>query len=100
MITFLLFLDLIYYVQRKRRLRRGGTNSSLSVLKKELREGNLQSLLGGSSFMLPSSINTEPDPLLSSFMYNNAVEPPQDQTHLSSPAMSVVENLNKDLLAR
>jgi len=87
-------------VQRKRRLRRGGSNSTLSILKKELREGNLQSLLGGSSFMMPSSINTEPDPLLSSFMYNTAIEPSRDQTQSSTAIMSAVESSNKDFSAR
>ncbi|KAL4583149.1 hypothetical protein LXL04_007714 [Taraxacum kok-saghyz] len=47
----------------KRRLRRGGSNSTLSILKRELREGNLQSVLGGSSFLIQSSMDTEPDPL-------------------------------------
>lgn len=87
-------------VQRKRRLRRGGSNSTFSILKKELRDGNLQSLLGGSSFVVPPSVNTEADPLLSSFMYNNVVDPLQDQTHPSTAAMSVVESSNKDFLAR
>ncbi|PWA36205.1 protein DEHYDRATION-INDUCED 19 [Artemisia annua] len=87
-------------VRRKRRFRRGGSNSSLSILKKELREGNLQSLLGGSSFLVPPSTNTEADPLLSSFMYNNVAETSQDQTPLSTEAMSVVETSNTDFLAR
>ncbi|KAL3508139.1 hypothetical protein ACH5RR_033521 [Cinchona calisaya] len=61
---------------RKRRLRRGGSNTPLSILKKELREGNLQSLLGGSSSFLSSS--TQPDSLLSSFICNPPVvdDPP------------------------
>ncbi|CAI8615384.1 unnamed protein product [Vicia faba] len=52
---------------RKRKSRKGGSYSTLSLLRKELREGNLQSLLGGSSFTLSSS-NAAPDPLLSSFI--------------------------------
>lgn len=87
-------------VRRKRRFRRGGSNSSLSILKKELREGNLQSLLGGSSFLVPPSTSTEADPLLSSFMYNNVAETSQDQTPLSTEAKSVVETSNTDFLAR
>ncbi|CAN0855198.1 Protein DEHYDRATION-INDUCED 19 homolog 7 [Linum grandiflorum] len=56
----------LFKVQRKRRLRKGGSNSTFSsLLKKELRDGNLQALLGGSSFVA----STEPDPLLSSFMF-------------------------------
>ncbi|KAH9755427.1 protein DEHYDRATION-INDUCED 19 [Citrus sinensis] len=42
---------------RKRKSRRGGSHSTLSLLRKELREGNLQSLFGAdpllSSFILP-----------------------------------------------
>ncbi|CAA6661986.1 unnamed protein product [Spirodela intermedia] len=45
-------------------------HSTLSLLKKELREGHLPSLLGGSSYTASAS-NTAPDPLLSSFMYNS-----------------------------
>ncbi|KVH90244.1 Drought induced 19/ RING finger protein 114 [Cynara cardunculus var. scolymus] len=93
-------LSILYHVQRKRRFRRVGPNSTLSILKKELREGNLQSLLGGSSFLVPSSMNTEPDPLLSSFMHNTAVEPLQDLNHSSTVEMSIVESSNKDLSAR
>ncbi|KAL1190970.1 DEHYDRATION-INDUCED 19-like protein 7 [Cardamine amara subsp. amara] len=57
-----------FYVQRRRRLRRGGYSSAYLTLKKELREANLQSL-GGSSTFIPSS-NIDSDPLLSSFMFS------------------------------
>ncbi|KAL0856087.1 hypothetical protein Bca101_061240 [Brassica carinata] len=57
------------YVQRRRRLRKGGYSSNYLTLRKELREGNLQSLgVGGSSTFVPSS-NIDSDPLLSSFMF-------------------------------
>lgn len=65
-----LFLDERFYVQRRRRLRRGGYSSTYLALKKELREANLQSLLGGSS-SFTSSTNIDSDPLLSSFMFNS-----------------------------
>ncbi|KHG14366.1 dehydration-induced 19 -like protein [Gossypium arboreum] len=55
------------YMQRKRKSRKGGSHSTLSLLKKELREGNLQTLLGGSSCIVSSS-NSAPDPLLSLFI--------------------------------
>ncbi|GAY54411.1 hypothetical protein CUMW_156490 [Citrus unshiu] len=55
------------YMQRKRKSRRGGSHSTLSLLRKELREGNLQSLFGGSSCIVSSS-NAAADPLLSSFI--------------------------------
>ncbi|CAN1219671.1 Protein DEHYDRATION-INDUCED 19 homolog 3 [Linum perenne] len=54
------------YMQRKRKSRRG--HSSLSLLRKELREGNLQSLFGSSCIVSSSSSNAAPDPLLSSFI--------------------------------
>lgn len=57
----------IFKMQRKRKSRRGGSHSTLSLLRKELREGNLQSLFGGSSCIVSSS-NVAADPLLSSFI--------------------------------
>lgn len=57
----------IPYVQRKRKSRKNGSHSTLSLLRKELQEGNLQTLFGGSSCILSSS-NVAPDPLLSSFI--------------------------------
>lgn len=51
-------------------MRRGTSNSTFSLLRRELRDGTLQSLLGGSScFVAPC--NAEPDPLLSSFIFNS-----------------------------
>ncbi|XP_009347364.1 protein DEHYDRATION-INDUCED 19 homolog 4 isoform X1 [Pyrus x bretschneideri] len=70
-------------VQRKRKFRRG-SSSTFSILRKELREGSLQSLLGGSSF-LPS--NTEADPLLSSFIFN----PPTVDEDVSTKQHPLVE---------
>lgn len=58
----------ILKVQRKRRFHRGGS-SALSILRRELREGSLQSMLRGSSRLVSSS-TTDPDPLLSSFIHN------------------------------
>ncbi|KAL2492010.1 Protein DEHYDRATION-INDUCED [Abeliophyllum distichum] len=46
---------------------KGGSHSTLSLLRRELREGNLHSLFGGSSCVVSSS-NAAPDPLLSSFI--------------------------------
>uniref|UniRef100_A0A2P2KHG6 Drought-responsive family protein n=2 Tax=Rhizophora mucronata TaxID=61149 RepID=A0A2P2KHG6_RHIMU len=57
----------IFRMHRKRKTRKGGPHSTLSLLRKELQEGNLQSLLGGSSCIISSS-NAVPDPLLSSFI--------------------------------
>lgn len=67
----------IFKMQRRRRFRRGssGAHSTLSLLRKELREGNLQSIFGGSSFTIAPS-NAAPDPLLSSFITNLPVADP------------------------
>ncbi|KAF5738744.1 drought-responsive family protein [Tripterygium wilfordii] len=87
-------------VQRKRRLRKGGSNSSFSMLRKELREGNLQSLLSGTSCIISSS-NTEPDPLLSSFIFNPAVDEPVIVEPLPSyEASSVQETSEVEFLDR
>ncbi|KAK9672961.1 hypothetical protein RND81_12G137600 [Saponaria officinalis] len=82
----------ILKVQRKRRLRRGAPNSMFNILRKELREGNRQSLFGGSSFMLSSS-NPDPDPLLSSFIYNSSTAEDicKEEPHSSKPACSLPE---------
>ncbi|XVF28253.1 hypothetical protein REPUB_Repub15cG0013700 [Reevesia pubescens] len=88
-------------VQRKRRLRKGGSNLTFSMLRKELREGNLQTLLGGSSCIVPSS-NVEADPLLSSFMFSppTADEPLSLQPLSIAEASAVKESTNKDFLER
>ncbi|KAJ6430802.1 PROTEIN DEHYDRATION-INDUCED 19 [Salix koriyanagi] len=74
------------YIQRKRRLRKGGANSAFSILRKELREGSLQSLISGSSCFVSSS-NTEPDPLLSPFIFN----PPGFDEALNTKPLSSAE---------
>ncbi|XP_059280759.1 protein DEHYDRATION-INDUCED 19 homolog 4-like [Lycium ferocissimum] len=86
----------ILKVQRKRRCRRGGT-SALSILRRELREGSLQSILGGSSRLVSSS-TTEPDPLLSSFIHNTPLAneipdvQPLSSAKQSSKTESTLEN--------
>ncbi|KAH1096554.1 hypothetical protein J1N35_013475 [Gossypium stocksii] len=74
-------------VQRKRRLRKGGSNLTFSMLRKELRDGNLHALLGGSSCIVSPS-NVEADPLLSSFMFN----PPTADEPLSLQSLSIAES--------
>ncbi|KAG8479274.1 hypothetical protein CXB51_029844 [Gossypium anomalum] len=69
--------------KRKRRSRRSGSHSTLSLLRKELRDGNLQSLFGGSSCVAPSS-NSAPDPLLSSFILPIVDDSVSVQPQLSS----------------
>ncbi|KAK9292544.1 hypothetical protein L1049_020518 [Liquidambar formosana] len=91
--------DLIFfitdYMQRKRKSRKGGSHSTLSLLRKELREGNLQSLFGGSSFLVSSS-NVAPDPLLSSFilpMADDIVSEPHSSAETISAKKSADENV-------
>ncbi|MBA0738046.1 hypothetical protein Gogos_011458 [Gossypium gossypioides] len=76
-----------FYVQRKRRLRKGGSNLTFTMLRKELRDGNLHALLGGSSCIVSPS-NVEADPLLSSFMFN----PPTADEPLSLQSLSIAES--------
>ncbi|XP_010480228.1 PREDICTED: protein DEHYDRATION-INDUCED 19 [Camelina sativa] len=59
----------LFKLQRKRKSRKSGTNSTLSFLRKELREGDLQRLLGFTSRngSVPPPSGT-PDPLVSSFI--------------------------------
>ncbi|KAL2470299.1 Protein DEHYDRATION-INDUCED [Abeliophyllum distichum] len=93
-----LFLLTRKYV-RRRRIRRGGSNSTLSILRKELREGNLQSLFRGSSY-LPS--NAEPDSLLSSFIYSPPVvdEPSEVQPLSSTGAFTIPKSSGEDSVER
>ncbi|KAL6990033.1 RING-type E3 ubiquitin transferase [Sarracenia purpurea var. burkii] len=84
-------------VQRKRRYRKSGSNLTFSLLRKELQEENLQSLLRGSQYLVSSS-NTEPDPLLSTFMYNLPVvdEPVRIKPHSSVEASALKESSVED----
>ncbi|CAN4111014.1 unnamed protein product [Withania somnifera] len=81
-------------MQRKRKSRRAGFHSTLSLLRKELREGNLQSLFGGSSCVV-SSTSTAPDPLLSSFILPmgddfNSAQTPSPAEKISAKKSSIV----------
>ncbi|GMJ11174.1 drought-induced protein19 [Hibiscus trionum] len=64
-----------------RKSRKGGFHSTLPLLRKELREGNLQSLFGGSCIV--SSSSSAPDPLLSSFILPTVDEFVNVQPHFS-----------------
>ncbi|KAE9453262.1 hypothetical protein C3L33_14845, partial [Rhododendron williamsianum] len=86
------------YVQPKTRFRKSGSNSTLSIRRKELREGNLQSLLGGSQHLVSSS-NAKSDPLLSSFMCNFSVVEPElvsTQPHSIEEAGLTKESSSED----
>lgn len=59
------------YMQRRRKCRKGSfaPRTMLSLLRKDLREGNLQALLGGSSYGAPPPPTATPDPFISSLIY-------------------------------
>ncbi|GAA0168293.1 hypothetical protein LIER_23043 [Lithospermum erythrorhizon] len=81
-------------MQRKRKSRKGGSLSTLSLLRKELREGNLQSLFGGSSRVVSSS-SAAPDPLLSSFILPVADDFGSSQLQSSGDTASVKKSINE-----
>ncbi|OIV95083.1 hypothetical protein TanjilG_21473 [Lupinus angustifolius] len=84
-------------IQKKRKTRKGGSHSTLSLLKKELREGNLQSLFGGSSFTVSSS---NADPLLSSFILPVADEFATSQSQFHTKTMPSKKSSDETLLKR
>ncbi|XP_022961503.1 protein DEHYDRATION-INDUCED 19 homolog 3-like isoform X1 [Cucurbita moschata] len=88
----------IFKMQRKRKSRKGGSHSTLSLLRKELQEGNLQSLFGSSSCLFTS--NAAPDPLLSSFILPMADDYGSVQPHLSVESNSMKCNSQDKSLER
>lgn len=101
MVEIYVFSLIREYMQRRRRFRKGGSNSALSILRRELREGKFQSFLGG-SLSLVSSSNTEPDPWLSSFIFNPPVddEPTSAKLHSSNETSAAMESSVHDLSER
>ncbi|CAI9103482.1 OLC1v1001973C1 [Oldenlandia corymbosa var. corymbosa] len=87
----------IFKMQRKRKLRKGSSHSTLSLLRRELRDGNLQSLFGGSSCIVSSS-SAAPDPLLSSFILPMAEDYGTSQSH-SSAATAAVKKSTSEIAA-
>eukprot|EP01018_Ginkgo_biloba_P024023 Gb_18994 [translate_table: standard] len=86
----------LFKIHRRRRLRKGGmpSNSTLSFLGKELREGRLQYLLEGASLRAGThSSRAAPDPLISSFVYNLPIYEPEEQRQAS---FSTEESLTKN----
>lgn len=86
-------------MQRKRKTRKGGSHSTLSLLRKELREGNFQTLFGSSSCMVSSS-SAAPDPLLSSFILPVADEYIGVQPQILAETTSTKKNSNDNVLER
>ncbi|KAJ7973300.1 Protein DEHYDRATION-INDUCED 19 like [Quillaja saponaria] len=89
----------IFKMQRKRKSRKSGSHSTLSLLRKELREGNLLSLFGGSSCVVSSS-NAAPDPLLSSFILPIADEFLSVEPHFSTEIWSAKKASDDNVLGR
>ncbi|KAI3695070.1 hypothetical protein L1987_78058 [Smallanthus sonchifolius] len=79
--------------------RKGGSISTLSLLRRELREGNLQSLFGGSSY-LAQSANVAPDPLLSSFILPIGGDLGGAQFNSSVEAVAVTKNTSEQASQR
>ncbi|KAI8028365.1 hypothetical protein LOK49_LG02G02289 [Camellia lanceoleosa] len=89
----------IFKMQRKRKFRKGGSHSTLSLLRRELREGNLQSLFGGSSCIVTST-NAAPDPLLSSFILPMADDFGNVQPHSSAKTVSAKKSTTDNVSER
>lgn len=72
-------------MQRRRRYRKGSSASHnmFSLLRKDLREGNLQALLGGSSYMAPPTA-AAPDPFISSIIYTLPLDESPKDAHADS----------------
>lgn len=86
-------------MQRKRNSLKAGSHSTLSLLRRQLREGNLQSLFGGSSCVVSSS-NAAPDPLLSSFVSPVGDDFTSAQSHSSSESNSVKKSSARNVVER
>ncbi|KAG7024007.1 Protein DEHYDRATION-INDUCED 19-like 3, partial [Cucurbita argyrosperma subsp. argyrosperma] len=95
--TFMLFIS-GWCVHLALCVHKGGSHSTLSLLRKELQEGNLQSLFGGSSCLFTS--NAAPDPLLSSFILPMADDYGSVQPHLSVESNSMKCNSQDKSLER
>lgn len=88
----------IFKMQRKRKTRKSSSHSTLSLLRRELRDGNLQSLFGGSSCIVSSS--SAPDPLLSSFILPVAEDYGSSQSHSSAATVAVKKSNNETVAER
>ncbi|KAK1440424.1 hypothetical protein QVD17_06251 [Tagetes erecta] len=77
-----------------RRSRKSSSISTLSLLRRELREGNLQSLLGGSSY-LGQAASAAPDPLLSSFILPIGDDLGSSQSNSSAESVAVTKSTSE-----
>ncbi|XP_020107806.1 protein DEHYDRATION-INDUCED 19 homolog 2-like isoform X2 [Ananas comosus] len=92
-----------YKMQHRRRFRKApsGSQSLLSLLRKDLRDGNLRSLIRGSTY-LSAPHTVAPDPFLSSLIYTLPVaESSKDvQTETSHNQIEANNRLNMKLVDR
>lgn len=89
----------IFKMQRKRKSRKSGSHTTLSTLRRELRDGTLQSLFGLSSCALGSS-NMAPDPLLSSFILPVADDFASVKLHLPGETSSTKKSFDETIPER
>lgn len=87
------------YMQQKRKGRKSSSISTLSLLRRELREGNLQSLFGGSSY-IGQSASAAPDPLLSSFILPIGDELGSSQSNSSAESVAVTKSTSENVAER
>ncbi|RAL52660.1 hypothetical protein DM860_007428 [Cuscuta australis] len=90
-----------FYMQHKRRSRKSSSHSTLSLLRKKLREGNFQSLIGGgsSSFIAAPSSSAAPDPL-ASFILPMSDDFGNAQLHSSHEANSATKSTSENVPER
>ncbi|KAG8067795.1 hypothetical protein GUJ93_ZPchr0005g16183 [Zizania palustris] len=74
-----------FKMQRRRRIRKisSGSHSLMSLLRKDLRDGSLQSFLGGSSYV-SNPPAAAPDPFMSSLICSLPVAEPSKDLHSDS----------------
>jgi hypothetical protein len=84
-------------MQRRRRVRKvsSGSHSLLSLLRKDLRDGSLQSFLGGSSYV-SNPPAAAPDPFLSSLICSLPVAEPSKDFHSDSSDKTFLLNKFRD----
>ncbi|WJX85341.1 hypothetical protein P8452_67809 [Trifolium repens] len=83
----------ILKIQRKRKSRKGGSYSTLSLLRKELREGNLQSLLVADEF---SSSQSQPNFLTGTRQSRKSSDETLSKKNVETPTLSVKDKEEKE----
>jgi hypothetical protein len=85
------------HMQRRRRVRKvsSGSHSLLSLLRKDLRDGSLQSFLGGPSYV-SNPPAAAPDPFLSSLICSLPVAEPSKDFHSDSSDKTFLLNKFRD----